>query len=221
MIERPSIDKHTPTIQTWESAIVVPLSQNLLGGIAACLFCLILSWSWDQANGYTTNWDATLKWTAALGALVATGATVVRFFSDDIGLIAGAYNQGRNSRDAEVTALHAELAAWEAAYSQHSENGVAPAASDKAALFKTWAKKDAMLMIDTYFATNATPTRQAMKAKGVGQRRFERASRLLKSLNLMDDESITATDRKAAHKAIHERISLDISRGSAFVPDWI
>lgn len=212
------IDTQEKSIQTWEGGIVVPFAQNVIGGLACGVFGALVAYGWNQANGLITDWAVTVQWSAIFGGLVATGATVIRFFGDDLGLLSAAYKAGSSSRNEEIAALHNQIAAWEAVANE-SGGGKLKEVSDKSDLFKRWARDDALVMVKMHLSGTA-PTLSKCKAVGIEQRRWERARRLLKSLKLMDEEGVTATSYRDAGKAIEERYALDKSRGSAYTPEY-
>lgn len=214
MIDNQELDK----IQIWEGGIVVPLTQNIVGGIACGAFGALLAFGWNEGNGLLTDWVATAQWSAILGGLVATGATVVRFFGDDFGLLSAAYRAGAASRNDEINNLYSQLAAWESVASQ--SGGIKlKEVGDRADLFKKWARDDALAMVKMHLS-GTVPTLSKCKSVGIEQRRWERARRLLKSLKLMDEEGVTATSYTDASRAIEERFTLDQSRGSAYTPEY-
>lgn len=88
----------------WVRLIVVPLTQNLLGGIAtvgALVVPLLLIWR-------ITGWADPLAYygAAAVGAMVTFLATLTRFFADDFGLLLAAYHRGRRDLMPELEAAY-------------------------------------------------------------------------------------------------------------------
>lgn len=95
--------------QTWETGVLVPLAQNFGGGLASALFVAVIAYAWNRANGLQTDIEPVSVWSSVIGAIVATGWTIVRFFGDEIGLIRAAYQAGAASRDDEIARLNRQI----------------------------------------------------------------------------------------------------------------
>lgn len=97
-----------PPQPTWETHIVIPLVQNLAGGIAVFALC----WTITVGLGRYFLWDVILRelsfWSAVIGGTVTALMTIVRFFGDELGLLAAAYRLGKRSADSQINALIAE-----------------------------------------------------------------------------------------------------------------
>jgi hypothetical protein len=93
---------------TWETHIVIPLVQNVAGGIAVFALC----WTVTVGLGQYFLWAVLLKelsfWSAVIGGTVTATMTIIRFFGDELGLLTAAYRLGKRSADAQVNALTAE-----------------------------------------------------------------------------------------------------------------
>jgi len=94
---------------TWMAHVLIPLTQNLLGGLAVSSLTLIAYYAVSNWLGSAMETKSALLWNGLIGAVVASGFTVVRFFGDDLGILTGAYRAGQASRDIEVNALSLEL----------------------------------------------------------------------------------------------------------------
>jgi hypothetical protein len=93
---------------TWETHIVIPLVQNVAGGIAVFALC----WTVTVGLGQYFLWAVLLKelsfWSAVIGGTVTATMTIIRFFGDELGLLTAAYRLGKRSADAQINALTAE-----------------------------------------------------------------------------------------------------------------
>jgi hypothetical protein len=118
--------------------VVVPLVQNVLGGIAvAGALCVPLTVIY-----FATGWmDALAIYGAlAVGAMVTFMATFIRFFADDFGLLIAAYYRGRRELQPTLDAAYADIDALEAklrsaqnvVYAAPAPNFVAPEVVDAA-----------------------------------------------------------------------------------------
>lgn len=79
--------------------IVIPLAQNLIGGVAVALLACIALYPLGMLARETVA--ASLAGGLAIACLV----TIFRFFEDDVRIGGWIYKRGRASRDAEVQAL--------------------------------------------------------------------------------------------------------------------
>src|SRR4051812_30914086 len=77
--------------QTWTADILVPMTQNVFGGIALGAFGFIGFVAVSEWQQVLWQADDALLWCILLGAAVPCLMTVVRFFGDDVGLITQAY----------------------------------------------------------------------------------------------------------------------------------
>src|SRR5436309_1981333 len=96
---------------SWESHVLIPLTQNLLGGVAVGGLGMIGVIAYTGAVGNVVDLYNASIWCALAGGLVACIVTIIRFFGDDLGIVTTAYRMGYQARDAEVSALHMEIRA--------------------------------------------------------------------------------------------------------------
>src|SRR5215212_3981629 len=97
--------------QTWTTDIFVPLANNIFGGAAlgALGFIGFVAVSeWHHIVWYT---DDALLWCMLLGGAATCIMTVIRFFGDDLGVIALAYKAGQRSMLPRISALETNLQA--------------------------------------------------------------------------------------------------------------
>lgn len=200
--------KESPDV-TWASHVLIPLAQNIAGGAAVAGLCLVAV----VALGFTV--EAFGLWAGLAGGAVACTATVIRFFADDFGIVWGAYQAGQRSRDSEVNALQIELqAALSAAHLDPTS------AQRKRTEAMQRARKDVQRILDIHFGGEST-TRAAMQARGMGQRDWERAIRLLRAAGCVDENgTMLARSPHQALRAIDRRLNEDGERGRNYSPAW-
>lgn len=99
--------------QSWESHIVVPLTQNLGAGICAAIILVLLTYSWDRLNYLAFARDDTLIWSGICGAILACAMTIIRFYADEIGLLTAAYRAGQRSMHDEIQRLNRQISLLE------------------------------------------------------------------------------------------------------------
>lgn len=221
MIEMKQEETTQAAPQTWETAIVIPLIQNIVGGLAVGAFLAILSYAWAEGNQLPVDQDALMHWGEIVGAAVTCAATFVRFFGDDVGLLTGAYRKGQQSRDAEVAALQLQLRSALDAQKAVEVNGT-KGATDKQQELLQRAKRDAMKLVEVAFNGDAI-SRAAMAVRGMGRWDWERACQLLKASGVMDgDGNVTVRTPAQAHRAIDQRLSTDqhLAQDGEFTTRW-
>lgn len=207
-------------IQTWTTHVLVPVTQNVLGGGAVGMLAYIATLATANYYRWHIDLEGVQLWCELVGGAVACVVTIIRFFGDDLGLIRAAYVLGVRSRDAQVASLQLEINAMRAA--NHAAQAAGSAASATKREGELWqrASKDAKVLIGVHFSGDSIK-RAAMAARGMGQRDWERACRLLKSAEVMDgDGNITARTPRQAIAAIDERIRQDAQHGDNFTPAW-
>lgn len=215
------IEQETQTPVTWETAVVIPLTQNIVGGLAVGAFLAILSYAWADANTLPVDQDQLLRWALIIGAAVCCAATFVRFFGDDVGLLTAAYRKGQRSRDVEVAALQLELRAALDAQKAVEVNGT-KSATDKQQELLQRARRDAMKLIEVAFNGDSI-SRAAMAGRGMGRWDWERANQLLKAAGAMDaDGNITVRTPAQAQQAVDQRLATDknLSQDGEFTTRW-
>jgi hypothetical protein len=206
--------------QTWTSDVLVPLTQNLCGGLAVgglgfIAFVAVHEWRtipWKSAD--------VLLWCLLAGGAVTCAMTILRFFSDDLGITVQAYHAGQRSMLPRISALETQLqAAQEALAGKHQHT------SAEARLLEVMsrARTDAERLIRLYFEGDKID-RLSMAGRGMGQRDWERARRLLQAAGVIDGSGrfIVATPA-AALKHVHDRFTTDARRKgsqSSFTPAW-
>ncbi len=201
---------------TWIGHVLVPLTQNMLGGVAVAGLGAIAV---QAVTGEVTS--QALVWCALVGGAVACGFTVLRFFGDDLGIVTGAFRAGRRSRDAQVAELQLQLRSMQEAVQAHGGMPSAQLAQRQQMAQK--AQANAALMIKVAFSGDNI-SRSAMLDRGVGQRDWERAMSLLKAAGVLDAQGQLTPRQtpKAALQAVDALVANDMKRLSdnRFMPGW-
>lgn len=194
---------------TWASHVLIPLAQNLAGGVAIAGLCMVAVIAASQPI------DAFILWAGLAGLTVACVATFIRFFSDDFGIVWAAYKAGQRSRDPEINGLQLELQS--ALSSAHLDPS---SAQQKRTEAMQRARKDVARILEIHFGGERT-TRAAMEARGMGQRDWERAMRLLRAAGCVDENgSMLARSPQQALRSIEARLNDDSDRGRNYSPAW-
>lgn len=206
---------HVPPV-TWIGHVLVPLTQNMLGGVAVTALGAIAV---QAVTGAVSS--QALTWCALVGGAVACTFTVLRFFGDDLGIVTGAYKAGRRSRDAQVAELQLQLRSMQEAIATHG--GMPSAALAQRQQMAQKAQANAALIIKVAFAGDSF-SRLAMFERGVGQRDWERAMSLLKAAGVLDGQG-QLTPRltpKQALEAVDTLVDKDMKRlgDNRFTPGW-
>src|SRR5215210_5357135 len=167
--------------QTWTADILVPLTQNICGGAALGTLGFIgfvAVSEWRRIVWYT---DDALLWCVLLGSAITCVMTVIRFFGDDMSLITRAYKAGQRSMLPRISALETNLQATNDVLQGKYEH-----TSDETRLKEvlTRARTDAERLIRLYFEGQRID-RKSMVERGMGQRDWERARRLLQGAGVL------------------------------------
>jgi hypothetical protein len=205
-----------PAPVTWIGHVLVPLVQNLLGGVAVAALGAIAV----QAVTGDVGTQA-MTWCALVGGAVACTFTVLRFFGDDLGIVTGAYRAGRRSRDAQIAALQLQVS--EANDAASFGDATPSATIGKRQEMARAAHANARLIIKVAFQGDSI-ARGAMVDRGVGQRDWERAMALCRAAGVIDDQG-RLTPRivpKQALDAVAQLVAKDAPRmaDGKFTPGW-
>ena len=205
-----------PAPVTWIGHVLVPLVQNVLGGVAVAALGAIAV---QAVTGEVTSQAVT--WCVLVGGAVACTFTVLRFFGDDLGIVTGAYRAGRRSRDAQIAELQLQVHSMQDAIETHGGMPSAQLAQRQQMAQK--AQANAALIIKTAFQGD-TISRSAMLDRGMGQRDWERAMSLLKAAGVLDGQG-QLTPRltpKQALQSVDALVSRDMQQlgNNRFTPGW-
>lgn len=204
-----------PEPTTWASHVLIPLAQNVAGGLAVAGLGAIGVAAW----GAPVDGVAGL-WCAFGGAAVTCVITITRFFGDDLGLIAAAYRAGQRSRDAQIAALELELRASRDAQAAAEANGEQTTSAKRVEEKIQRARKDALKIIEVHFAGDSI-RRSAMAGRNMGQRDWERAMRLLVAAGVVNgDGAVAVRSPGQAVQAVDAKLATLAERGKTFQPAW-
>lgn len=204
-----------PEKQDWASHVLIPLAQNIAGGAAVAGLGAMGVAAW----GANVDGVAGL-WCAFGGAAVTCLITITRFFGDDIGLITAAYRAGQASRDAQIAALQLELRASHDAQAAAEATGTQTSIEQRRMEKIERARRDAIRILEVHFANDST-SRSAMAKRGMGQRDWERAQRLLVAAGMANDTGdVIAGSPKQAIRAIDGVLANLANKGKTYQPAW-
>lgn len=165
--------------QTWSESFLMPLAQNIIGGMAT---------SGIAATGAyllaTTSVETVQKIALVSGILTTCGFTVVRFFGDDLGLLRRAYRQGQQSMIPQINRLQHQLHdADEQLRLAHENSESVPDNKNHQQILQ--AASDAESIIKWHFSGRGISRSDCAK-RGIKQRRWERAKQALANANIYD-----------------------------------
>ena len=114
------VEEQPLELQTWTTDVLVPLTQNLCGGLAVGVLGFIAFVAVNEWRNVLWRSDGALLWCLLAGGAVACAMTILRFFSDDVGITVQSYHAGRRSMLPQISALEVQLqAAQEALDTAH------------------------------------------------------------------------------------------------------
>lgn len=206
--------------QTWTADIFVPLTQNICGGAALGALGFITFVTLHEWRQIPWQAEDAILWCTLLGSAVACIMTVMRFFGDDLGMVTIAYKAGQRSMLPRISALETNLQATnDVLQGKHEQT------SDEARLKEVLARActDAERLIRLYFEGQRID-RKSMTNRGLGQRDWERARRLLQGAGIIagDGKFIIQTPAEAI-QLLHECYALNANHKAnqkTFIPAW-
>lgn len=207
-----------PPPQTFLTDVVIPLTQNVLGGAAVALLTAIVVAAVSYSAALRVPPDLLAIGSALFGLAVACVMTIVRFFADDLGLLWRAYRKGQQSKDLRISALEAEL--------ESTRNELARLTGKTRALPNTRALQE---LERVYTAARALLTwhfealpidRRSCEARNMGQADWRRARHLLISAGIYDGTSMSADTLAEGLRVLaahYERLVKTGTTGEKFV----
>lgn len=206
-----------PAQVTWISHVLVPVTQNMLGGIAVAGLGII---GVQAATGEVT--PSAALWCALGGGLVTCVVTVMRFFGDDFGLYSAAYRAGRRSRDGEFDNLNKRL---HAATTALENAGIASSAVlAKRVVVGQMAVRNARAIVAVAYGGGNYS--RAKLAGQMGDKDWGRAMRLLRVVGIFDDNNAIRSNRAPSIKEASaildevEKRELPLLSNDRYVPGW-
>lgn len=190
-VQLPTTEK-TPT---WVGHVFVPVTQNIIGGVAGAGLCYI---GVVAVTGTFT--DAARIWCGLVGGVVTLGFTFLRFFGDDLGILTAAYRAGQASRDTELNALEHEL--QEALRLVDQLNGVRISSGARDELIDRCqrSREHALELVRRRLANEEYRRKQLNDSRVINQKDWNRAHALLCQARVIDRETKTLTVR-TVHEA--------------------
>lgn len=175
-----------PTGQDWRTNVLVPIVQNILGGLGVAL----LIWAGHQALARQglVNPDPGVAWFWArvIGIAFASMVTVFRFFADDVGILRAAYQEGQESRQAEINRLQMELDA--ARRRLLNQPGMTGDGESRELARAEQVVTNARLLLERAYAGHSIRRQDVTQATAMGQKDWNRAYGLLKHAGVVDDD---------------------------------
>lgn len=205
--------------QSWESHIVVPLTQNLGAGICAAIILVLLTYSWDKLNYLAFVRDDTLIWSGICGTILACTMTIIRFYADEIGLLTAAYRAGQRSMQDEIQRLNRQIALLEQNPSQPAD----VTAINKRLGIMQGDYQNAEMLLDVLLSGGNVS--RASSDHNLTRRPLERAVRLLEKSKVYNhaERALLVTNRNQAKTTLSEFWQQQYDRAEAnqsFQPAW-
>jgi F0F1-type ATP synthase membrane subunit b/b' len=207
-----------PPPPTWETHIVIPLVQNLAGGFAVYTLC----WTVTVGLGRYLLWDVILRelnfWSFVIGGSVTAIMTIIRFFGDEIGLLAAAYRMGKRSADSRISALIAENEQLQATVRELRGSATTHRAQELAGRVQR-AQEDAEHLLALAYGGQSI-AREKVKDY-IPQRNWERAIQLLRAAGCLTESNELAAENLGL--ALHQLRSYTQSAqdpGATWRPAW-
>jgi hypothetical protein len=204
---------------TWVGSVLIPLVQNVVGGIAVFGLGVI------GVRAFTGEFATDpILWCAFVGGALACLMTVTRFFGDDLGLFTVAYNAGRRSRDHDLDILNKKLHGAQAALDAAGQPSSGTVISQRVHIGQI-AMRNARTIAQVAYA-GSNYSRRAMKDK-MGEKDHSRAMRVLCVGNVLDRSTLTlrrdvCPNVNDALKMIDriEKEDIPMLSNRAYVPGW-
>jgi hypothetical protein len=206
--------------QAWTADVFVPLTQNLCGGIAVGMLGYMGYMAYTASYGAALSGSSARLWCLLAGGAVACLMTILRFFSDDLGIVVAAYKAGQRSMLPRISALEENLHAM-----QDVLQGTQQRTSAEARLAEVMsrASTDAERLIRLHFEGDKID-RKSMTERGMGQRDWERARRLLQAAGVLNhDGTFAVLTPVDGIKRLNSRCARDVGKqqqNHAYVPSW-
>lgn len=204
---------------TWQTHVVIPLTQNVVGGLAVAAVCAVVTVGLGRYFLWRVIVDELAMWSFLAGALVASLATVVRFFGDDLGIVAAAYRAGRRSADTQISALVGENQQLRATARELRGESSHRSKDMLAAITK--AQSDAEGLLSLAYGGQSI-AREKVSAY-MPQRSWERAMQLMRAAGcLTSDGGLVDDNLGAALKRLRTYVAQDTARaqGGHWFPKW-
>jgi len=180
--------------QTWTNDVLIPLCQNVIGGVAVSALASTLA-----AIVFAPSIETVQSVALLAGVVVTCGFTTIRFFADDLNILTAAYRSGQQSRQSEIDRLKNQL---------HDVSEIIDTyEADPQIAVRTTRNNQAMIdacadaeKLIKWAHGGQTISRAACGRRGMGQRAWERANQVLASAGVVaDSEWVYDTEKLALH----------------------
>lgn len=189
-------EKETPT---WISHVLIPLTQNIVGGLACATLTTIATYAVAASQSRALDAETTALWNGLVGAVVAATMTVIRFFGDDIGLIQIAYRAGAASRDDEVNDLRLEMEEAQRLIDQLNGVTISSGARDELIDRCQRSREHALELVRRRLAGEEYRRKQLNDSKAMNQHDWNRAYALLCKAGVIDRDT-----KRMSARTVHE-----------------
>lgn len=207
----------SPPPQSLEQHVIVPLLQNIAGGIAAGTLTYI---------GFAVTGTAVdqLFWALVTGITTTSLATIVRFFGDDLGIVAAAYRAGAASRTEEINRLTNELAALHTALTGQQRTATSATKTSKLDMLKR-SYDHARIMAENGIRGRPIDRRTCNNQYQIGEVDFGRAYRLLQEAGIRNQQdTFTITQVSEAKQKLHAYFNYHYQLAASnpkYNPPWL
>ena len=185
-----------PQPQSLEQHVIVPLLQNVAGGIAAGTLTYI-------GFAVTGQFTDQLFWSLVTGITTTSLATIVRFFGDDLGIVTTAYRAGAASRTEEINRLTSELSALRTALNGQQRTATSTTKTSKLDMLKR-SYDHAKIMAENGIRGRPIDRRTCGSQYQIGEVDFGRAYRLLQESGIRNQQdTFTVTQVSEAKQKLH------------------
>lgn len=205
--------------QNWELHILVPLTQNVGGGLSTALLLALLAYAWDRLNNLYFDLESVAAWCAIAGGVFFSITTIVRFYADEVGLLNAAYRAGQRSQQGEILRLNRQISQLE---QQPQSPGNATEINQRLGIMQgDYLNAVALLKI----LLDGGNISRSSNEHQLGRRPWERAIALLEKSKIYDHESRSplVSGRNAALSALEAYWAEQYDRAEKsekFQPAW-
>lgn len=212
------------TIQpaTWETHVVIPLSQNLLGGLAVTVFCMVILIGLGRHFLWRMVYEELMFWSTLSGLGVAATFTVIRFFGDEVGIVATAYRFGKRSTDAQISGMTAQVRQLQALVQElRRENGGGQRVTEMVERIER-ARRDGEHLLGV--AHSGASIARAQMQPAMAQRSWEYAIGLLRAAGCLNDKGgLVEANLARSLNVLNQFAAEDVKRagsGRTYRPRW-
>jgi len=170
--------------QTWSENVLIPLVQNVIGGMAVSALAAVSTAFLFNSSTYVT-----------------CGFTTIRFFGDDLGLFSTAFRAGQKSQQSEIDRLSDLLYDAQSLIEKMESDPKIEVGTTRNHQQILDAVADAEKIIRWAFDGHSI-SRAACGRRGMKQRAWERANKVIHNAGIVRDGRWTHGSRSEAMKAL-------------------